>query len=142
MIGIPSVTFLATPLMILYLKQFDVHVPSHSSLSLPVKLLQMTPYFFLELFNCLVVYLKLEPPWKPDVKDAADTKYIPEEFAREPVELTPPEGHSVNSGTLDSIAEESEMPYFEQFSYHGGPGSRGSYGSYLSPSAAMSEMHI
>ncbi|XP_064602802.1 RAC-gamma serine/threonine-protein kinase-like isoform X2 [Liolophura sinensis] len=84
---------------------------------------------------------KLEPPWKPDVKDAADTKYIPEEFAREPVELTPPDGLSAHSGTLDSIAEESEMPYFEQFSYHGGPGSRGSYG-YLSASAAMNEMHI
>lgn len=71
------------------------------------------------------------PPWKPDINTQADTKYIPEEFASEPVHLTPPSKHA----PLDSINEDEELPYFESFSYHG---SRGSLGSYLSGSGASS----
>ncbi|EUB62481.1 RAC serine/threonine-protein kinase [Echinococcus granulosus] len=51
------------------------------------------------------------PPWKPDVNGDMDTKYIPEEFQRENVAVTPPE-KSVYSDFLD-------QPYFQRFSYHG-----------------------
>jgi len=69
---------------------------------------------------------KVQPPWKPDIKSDTDTKYIPDEFANEPVQLTPPE-HPHRQ--LASITEESaDMPYFQSFSYHG---SRGSLDSYL-----------
>jgi len=67
---------------------------------------------------------QLPVPWKPQVDSDCDTKYIPEEFASEPVHLTPPHHRK-----LDDISEE---PYFEQFSYHG---SRGSLGSFLSSTA-------
>ncbi|XP_036363257.1 RAC-gamma serine/threonine-protein kinase isoform X1 [Octopus sinensis] len=78
---------------------------------------------------------KITPPWRPDVKSADDTKYIPEEFAREPVALTPPQ---TITPPLEAIEEdEFELPYFSQFSYHG---SRSSLGSYLSASAATAEL--
>ncbi|KAM7538506.1 hypothetical protein Aperf_G00000074112 [Anoplocephala perfoliata] len=51
------------------------------------------------------------PPWKPDVDGDMDTKYIPEEFQRENVAVTPPE-KNVYSDYLD-------QPYFQRFSYHG-----------------------
>ena len=53
----------------------------------------------------------ITPPWKPDVDGDMDTKYIPEEFQRENVAVTPPE-KSVYSDFLD-------QPYFQRFSYHG-----------------------
>ena len=74
---------------------------------------------------------QIPPPWKPDVKNDYDTKYIPDEFAQVPLSLTP---NSRDSHTeLSSIAEETELPYFEQFSYHG---SRAGMDSYLSASHA------
>ncbi|XP_045174377.2 RAC-beta serine/threonine-protein kinase B-like isoform X1 [Mercenaria mercenaria] len=75
---------------------------------------------------------KLTPPWKPDVRNEWDTKYIPDEFACEPPELSPKGGFHDNQQPLSSIAEDGELPYFEQFSYHGG--SRNVYGHYLSNS--------
>ena len=76
-----------------------------------------------------VLFFQLTPSWKPDIKSDSDTKYIPEEFSTEPVELTPP-----GRDSLESIDEETdELPYFEQFSYHG---SRGSMNSFLSASAS------
>lgn len=51
------------------------------------------------------------PPWKPDVDGDMDTKYIPDEFQRELVAVTPPE-KSVYSDLLDE-------PYFQRFSFHG-----------------------
>lgn len=81
---------------------------------------------------CVVLYsmsvVKIPPPWKPDIRSDLDTKYIPEEFANEPVELTPARESRMNSH-LASIAEGEELPYFDSFSYHG---SRGSLCSYLS----------
>lgn len=71
-----------------------------------------------------LVEKKLTPPWKPDVKSEADTKYIPEEFLHETLALTPP-GSSSNLASID----EEDLPYFEKFSFHG---SRGSMDSYLS----------
>lgn len=68
---------------------------------------------------------QVQPPWKPDIKSDTDTKYIPDEFANAPVQLTPPEQ---THRQLASITEEGELPYFESFSYHG---SRGSLDSYL-----------
>lgn len=69
--------------------------------------------------------LQITPPWKPDIKSDTDTKYIPEEFANDAVQLTPPA-----AGPLASIDEGDELPYFESFSYHGS--SRGgSLGDYL-----------
>ncbi|KAK3597403.1 hypothetical protein CHS0354_040133 [Potamilus streckersoni] len=81
---------------------------------------------------------KIPPPWKPDVKNSWDTKYIPDEFAKEPLALSPPNNQMGTHGHLDSISEDAELPYFEAFSYHGG--SRDSFGSYFSTSAAPDEM--
>ncbi|KAL4238647.1 RAC-gamma serine/threonine-protein kinase [Mactra antiquata] len=75
---------------------------------------------------------KVSPPWKPDVRNAWDTKYIPDEFACEPPDLSPKGGFHDTHQPLSSIAEDGEMPYFEQFSYHGN--SRNVYGSYLANS--------
>lgn len=71
---------------------------------------------------------KIPPPWKPDVSSPADTKYIPEEFKRERVELTPP---GKADSPLDSFRD--DKPYFETFSFHG---SRTSLNSFLSTSSA------
>ena len=75
-----------------------------------------------------VLFVQIPPPWKPDVVSPADTKYIPEEFKREKVELTPP-------GKTDSPLESfrDDKPYFETFSFHG---SRTSLNSFLSTSSA------
>jgi hypothetical protein len=67
------------------------------------------------------------------VKSAWDTKYIPEEFAAESLQLTPGGHHDV-SERLDTISEDAELPYFEQFSYHGSSRSYAGTG-YLSASA-------
>ena len=73
---------------------------------------------------------QIPPPWKPDVRNAWDTKYIPDEFARESLDLSPGQ----QKHHLSSINEDSELPYFEQFSYHGE--SRNVYGSFFSASNA------
>jgi len=92
---------------------------------------------------------KLTPPWKPDLQSETDTKYIPDEFANEPVQLTPPRAGSASgwgmahgshqtqqAPALASIAENSsELPHFEAFSYHG---SRGSLSSHLSAMSTSS----
>jgi len=72
---------------------------------------------------------QIPPPWKPEIESDTDTKYIPDEFANEPVHLTPPKASSASQQHLSSIAEGDELPYFESFSYHG---SRASLSSYLS----------
>lgn len=81
--------------------------------------------------NCVCCMWQLTPPWKPDISSDCDTKYIPEEFSNEPVQLTPPEGSQLTAAAAagDNVGE---LPYFEKFSYHG---SRGSLGSYLSTSS-------
>lgn len=76
---------------------------------------------------------KIPPPWKPDVKSSWDTKYIPEEFAQESMQMTPSDHHQLHD-RLDPINEDPELPYFEQFSYHGSGRSYGG-GGYLSASA-------
>ncbi|XP_069681638.1 RAC serine/threonine-protein kinase isoform X2 [Periplaneta americana] len=70
---------------------------------------------------------KIPPPFKPQVTSDTDTRYFDSEFTGESVELTPPE----NPGPLNSIAEELEQPYFQQFSYQ-------DLGSTLGSSAAIS----
>lgn len=77
--------------------------------------------------------IQIPPPWKPEVENEWDTKYIPEEFAQESVHFTP--GSHMMCSRLDPIAEDGQLPYFDQFSYQG---SRNSYGnpSYLSTSSA------
>eukprot|EP00914_Ancora_sagittata_P012466 GHVO01023975.1.p1 GENE.GHVO01023975.1~~GHVO01023975.1.p1 ORF type:complete len:488 (-),score=68.05 GHVO01023975.1:213-1676(-) len=95
----------------------------------------MSHSFFMKIDWQLLIDRKIQPPWKPDLADAGDTKYIPEEFAMEPVRLTPPP-----SQALDTIEEADELPYFESFSYHG-PSSRGSLGSYLSAGAGAFFVH-
>ncbi|VDM02596.1 unnamed protein product [Schistocephalus solidus] len=57
------------------------------------------------------LYPDIPPPWKPDVENEMDTKYIPDEFQRENVAITPVE-KTVFSGLLDG-------PYFQRFSFHG-----------------------
>lgn len=101
---------------------------------------------------------QITPPWKPDIQNETDTKYIADEFANEPVHLTPPQrgsssaiappgliGGAAGQGAvggmqapgLSSIAEiGAELPHFEAFSYHGSHG--GGVGSLSSHLSAMS----
>uniref|UniRef100_A0A5S6QVC2 non-specific serine/threonine protein kinase n=1 Tax=Trichuris muris TaxID=70415 RepID=A0A5S6QVC2_TRIMR len=58
---------------------------------------------------------RIEPPFKPEVQSDTDTSYFDQEFTQETVELTPPG----QFGTLNSISELEEQPYFTQFSFHG-----------------------
>ncbi|XP_074659240.1 RAC-gamma serine/threonine-protein kinase-like [Tubulanus polymorphus] len=95
---------------------------------------------FFETINWDDLYHKrYDPPWKPGVTSPADTKYIPEEFADEQVQLTPTEkSEMMIPHTLSSIREDtSDMPYFETFSFHG---SRTSLCSYISTSSSMNEL--
>lgn len=85
--------------------------------------------FFVHVDWVSLVEKRLPPPWKPDVQSEFDTKYIPEEFAREPVALTPPD----QGNPLDSIQE--DQPYFETFSFHG---SRSSLNTLASNFSLMS----
>ncbi|RWS04291.1 RAC serine/threonine-protein kinase-like isoform X3, partial [Dinothrombium tinctorium] len=57
---------------------------------------------------------KVQPLFKPQVTSDTDTRYFDQEFTGESVELTPPD-----VGPLNSISEEVEQPYFQQFSFHG-----------------------
>ncbi|XP_054717223.1 RAC serine/threonine-protein kinase-like [Uloborus diversus] len=63
---------------------------------------------------------KVTPPFKPQVTSDTDTRYFDQEFTGESVELTPPD-----QGPLNSITEETEQPYFQQFSFHGSTGTLG-----------------
>lgn len=59
---------------------------------------------------------KIEPPFKPEVTSATDTRYFDQEFTGESVELTPPKKSSyLGSQQLDNIAEEDEL--FSDFCY-------------------------
>ena len=69
------------------------------------------------------------------MKNAWDTKYIPEEFAQEA--MTSPGNEHLLTDHLDPIDEEGKLPYFEQFSYHGSAQSYDAEG-YLSASAQSS----
>lgn len=71
------------------------------------------PLYYFGVTHCyfFVFGRDITPPWKPDVDGDMDTKYIPEEFQRENVAVTPPE-KNVYSDYLD-------QPYFQRFSYHG-----------------------
>ncbi|XP_067680069.1 RAC-gamma serine/threonine-protein kinase-like isoform X1 [Haliotis asinina] len=96
----------------------------------------MSHPFFMPINWADLAEKKICPPWKPDVKSAWDTKYIPEEFAQEPMSTSPSE---LGGSHLESITEDNELPYFEQFSYHG---SRNSFGNYLSASAQATNEHF
>ncbi|KAK7488385.1 hypothetical protein BaRGS_00020359 [Batillaria attramentaria] len=96
-------------------------------------LVHMFSVRFLCFHTSLWIFQLIPPPWKPDVKSAWDTKYIPEEFAQESMQLTPSDHHQLHD-RLDPINEDPELPYFEQFSYHGSGRSYGG-GGYLSASA-------
>lgn len=74
-------------------------------------------------FFCRVPWLQLlekqlTPPFLPQVTSETDTRYFDQEFTGESVELTPPD-YSVLGAGLNSISEEVEQPYFQQFSFHG-----------------------
>lgn len=57
----------------------------------------------------------MEPPFKPQVTSETDTRYFDEQFTREPVQLSP-----VRAPAPAAMAiQEEDVPYFEQFSYHG-----------------------
>ena len=68
------------------------------------------------------MFLQVPVPWKPDINSILDTKYIPDEFASEPVHLTPQDGAPLR-------ADDEAMPHFEAFSFHGSRS--GTLGSYL-----------
>ncbi|XP_050406334.1 RAC-gamma serine/threonine-protein kinase isoform X2 [Patella vulgata] len=67
---------------------------------------------------------KIEPPFKPQVTSETDTRYFDDTFTGESVTLSPVHHNS----HLPAVAEEMEeqMPYFEQFSFHGSRTSLGS----------------
>ncbi|XP_053202922.1 RAC serine/threonine-protein kinase-like [Panonychus citri] len=65
-----------------------------------------------------VLEKKVSPPFKPAVTSDTDTRYFDSEFTGESVKLTPPRDPT----NLNSISEEDELPYFQQFSYHGSTG--------------------
>uniref|UniRef100_A0A0X3P2D1 non-specific serine/threonine protein kinase n=1 Tax=Schistocephalus solidus TaxID=70667 RepID=A0A0X3P2D1_SCHSO len=67
--------------------------------------------FFANISWDKLIRKDIPPPWKPDVENEMDTKYIPDEFQRENVAITPVE-KTVFSGLLDG-------PYFQRFSFHG-----------------------
>ncbi|XP_003738050.2 RAC-beta serine/threonine-protein kinase [Galendromus occidentalis] len=73
-------------------------------------------------FRCMpwerLLARKVTPPFKPQVTSDTDTRYFDQEFTGESVKLTPPENQGADA--LNSISEESEQPYFQQFSYQGG----------------------
>ncbi|OWA50571.1 RAC serine/threonine-protein kinase [Hypsibius exemplaris] len=75
--------------------------------------IQAHPFFASINWDDLIAR-KYEPPFKPQVSDATDTRYFEQEFTGESVELTPP-----RNGILTSITEEVDAPYFTEFSYHG-----------------------
>lgn len=67
-----------------------------------------------------LVMKRITPPFKPEVDSDTDTRYFDQQFTEgESVELTPPSSHH----DLNAIAEESDIPYFESFSFHGSRGS-------------------
>ncbi|XP_003748638.1 RAC-beta serine/threonine-protein kinase [Galendromus occidentalis] len=72
-------------------------------------------------FRCIpweqLLAKRLAPPFTPQVTSDTDTRYFDQEFTGESVELTPPDYQG--TGALNSISEEVEQPYFQQFSYHG-----------------------
>ncbi|XP_022237199.1 RAC serine/threonine-protein kinase-like [Limulus polyphemus] len=63
---------------------------------------------------------KVIPPFKPQVMSDTDTRYFDQEFTGETVELTPKD-----EAPLNSISEDTEQPYFQQFSFHGSSGTLG-----------------
>jgi len=82
------------------------------------KEIMITPFFRGVAWQDLLER-KITPPFKPQVTSDTDTRYFDQEFTGETVELTPPEHHL---GQLNSITEEAEQPYFQEFSYHGSRG--------------------
>nr|UAD82013.1 serine/threonine-protein kinase [Dugesia japonica] len=88
--------------------------------------------FFENIDWDLLIKKKISPPWVPNVVDERDTKYIPDEFAKEPVTLTPPK---TNSNYLSQILD---GPYFKRFSFHG---SKQSLGSMISSHSLGEAVH-
>ncbi|KAK4471858.1 hypothetical protein MN116_005247 [Schistosoma mekongi] len=72
----------------------------------------MAHLFFASVDWDRLITKDIQPPWKPDVINEKDTKYVPDEFKDTSVELTPPD----NEDNVDQIVD---GPYFEQFSFHG-----------------------
>ncbi|KRX28218.1 RAC-beta serine/threonine-protein kinase [Trichinella nelsoni] len=79
---------------------------------------------FFEPIDWQALYEKrLVPPFRPEVQSDTDTSYFDQEFTRESVDFTPP----AQFGTLSSISEIDEQPYFTQFSFHGNSAQRQSF---------------
>ncbi|CAH8848001.1 unnamed protein product [Trichobilharzia szidati] len=72
----------------------------------------MAHLFFASIDWDRLIRKDIQPPWKPDVMDEKDTKYVPDEFKDASVDLTPPDDEDSKSQIVDG-------PYFEQFSFHG-----------------------
>ncbi|OQR73948.1 RAC serine/threonine-protein kinase-like, partial [Tropilaelaps mercedesae] len=87
--------------------------------------------FFCRIHWDQLLTRQLTPPFIPQVTSDTDTRYFDQEFTGESVELTPPDYHGTEGPTfgLNSISEEVEQPYFQQFSYHGTTSLVGSAGS-------------
>ncbi|GLH15517.1 RAC serine/threonine-protein kinase [Gryllus bimaculatus] len=78
---------------------------------------------------------KIPPPFKPQVTSDTDTRYFDSEFTGESVELTPPE----HGEHLNSIAEEHEQPYFQQFSYQDMASTLGSSAAISASSGSLAQ---
>ncbi|KAL3308903.1 RAC-gamma serine/threonine-protein kinase, partial [Cichlidogyrus casuarinus] len=72
-----------------------------------------------------LVRKEITPPWKPQVVNEFDTKYIPEEFKNQPVSLTPPCSRKTSTS-------HTEGAYMKNFSFHGSRQSLASLASALS----------
>ena len=71
----------------------------------------MAHVFFADIDWLALLEKRILVPWKPDVQDDFDTKYIPEEFSKESVDLTPP-------GKDCSLTDE-DQENFHNFSFSG-----------------------
>ncbi|CAH8495336.1 unnamed protein product [Schistosoma turkestanicum] len=73
----------------------------------------MAHLFFASVDWDRLIRKDIQPPWKPDVIDEKDTKYVPDEFKDTSVDLTPPNDDDGNANQI------VDGPYFEHFSFHG-----------------------
>jgi len=84
---------------------------------------------------------RITPPFKPELRDELDTRYVDQEFQHEDVTLTPPSCHLAAGQTLASAAAGADTLCFSQFSYRNS-GSLRSSNSIMSDSSRSLEVAV